>query len=395
MMQKLLFNAVLIALVDLRTHAWAEPDKTLFGKSQNHPTGSANTWYSNPNRVAAWSPLRIVQGIKTPLVDHAADVNPLPKANQQPAIAYRYRNIGYTLAKYLECQRATGFLKLKNSEIVTENDRYGRKDDARFLSFFMSKSIMALLVRAALIRGQIASLDNTAETYVKALASSPYSATTVQQLLPMSSSLTFAERYDGSDDMARLSRASGGVRGAGTPTDVLCSIADRHLPAGQKFIYTSAETDVLGLILTATTGKNLGELTQAWLWQPLGAEHDDYWLIVADGQAQAYGAFNASLRDWARLVLMLAKDGKVNRKVGSQQIIAGEASAQCNRPGAPARGLQATQGHALLWLRLLVLVDADERAHICHAGHSWPDGLRSANNWHRDGIGVGLGVCWR
>lgn len=320
MMQKLPFNVVLIALVTLCTHAWAEPDEALLGKSQNYPTGIASTWYNNPNRVGAWSALHTLPGIHSRLVDRAADVNPLPKASQPPAIAYRYRNIGYTPAEYLERRRATGLLVLKNGEIVVKRYRYGRKDDARFLSFSMSKSVTALLVGAAITRGQNVSLDDTAETYVKALADSPYGATTVRQLLRMSSSLTFTERYDGNDDIAHLSRAGGGVRGAGTPTDVLRSIADRHSPAGQKFVYASAETDVLGRILTAATGKNMSELTQAWLWQPLGAEHDAYWRIGSDGQEQAYGAFNASLRDWARLGLMLANDGKV----GSQQIIARE-----------------------------------------------------------------------
>ena len=100
-MQKLPFNAVLIALVTLCTHAWAEPDEALLGKSQNYPTGIASTWYNNPNRVGAWSALHTVPGIQTRLVDRAADVNPLPKASQPPAIAYRYRNTGYTLTEYL------------------------------------------------------------------------------------------------------------------------------------------------------------------------------------------------------------------------------------------------------------------------------------------------------
>ena len=61
----------------------------------------------------------------------------------------------------------------------------------------------------------------------------------------------------------------------------------------------------------------MAELTRDWLWQPLGTEHDAYWRIGVDGQEQAHGAFNASLRDWARLGLMMAHDGKV----GSQQIV--------------------------------------------------------------------------
>ena len=312
--------ALLVAVATLCQAAWAEPDEERLGKSQNYPVGNASTWYGNPNRVGAWSAMHTVPGIQTRLVRRAPDAKPLPKAAQPVASSYRYRNLNYTLADYLERQRATGLLVLKNGEIVAEHYRYGRKDEARFLSFSMSKSVTALLVGAALERGSIASLDDPAQKYVKALAGSPYGATTVRQLLRMSSGLTFTERYDGSDDIARLSRASAGVAGAGTPVDVLRSISDRHSPAGQKFVYASAETDVLGRILAGATGKNMTELTRDWLWQPMGAEHDAYWRIGADGQEQAYGTFNASLRDWARLGLLVANDGKV----GNQQIVARE-----------------------------------------------------------------------
>jgi CubicO group peptidase (beta-lactamase class C family) len=101
------------------------------------------------------------------------------------------------------------------------------------------------------------------------------------------------------------------VPGAGRPAQVLRSITDRHAPAGEKFAYSSAETDVLSRVLLRSTGRNLTELTREWLWQPMGAEHDAYWRVSVDGVEQAYGAFNASLRDWGRLGLLLANNGQV------------------------------------------------------------------------------------
>ncbi|WP_395058795.1 serine hydrolase domain-containing protein [Polaromonas sp.] len=310
-----LFSLALLAL--LSAPARAEPDEERLGKAQNYPLGTAATWYNNPNRVGAWSALDKVPGVRTRAVARAPQASALPAAAQPPAISYRYRNIRYTLADYLERQRATGLLVLKNGEIVAEHYRYGRKDDARFLSFSMAKSVSALLVGQAHARGLITSLDDPAEKYVKALAGSPYGATTVRQLLRMSSGLTFTERYDGADDISRLSRAGAGAPGAGTPVDVLRSITARHSAAGEKFVYASAETDVLGRVLAAATGKSVTELTSEWLWKPMGAEHDAFWRISSDGQEQSYGAFNASLRDWGRLGLMLANDGKV----GAQQVV--------------------------------------------------------------------------
>ncbi|MES2955494.1 MAG: serine hydrolase [Pseudomonadota bacterium] len=308
---------LLMALAAGCLPARAEPDEDRLGKAQNYPLGTAATWYNNPYRVGAWSALDKVPGVRTRPVARAAQASVLPQAAQPPAISYRYRNIRYTLADYLERQRATGLLVLKNGEIVAEHYRYGRKDDARFLSFSMAKSVTALLVGQAHAQGLISSLDDPAEKYVKALAGSPYGATTVRQLLRMSSGLTFTERYDGSDDIARLSRAGAGAPGAGTPADVLRSITARHSAAGEKFVYASAETDVLGRVLAAASGKTVAELTSEWLWKPIGAEHDAVWRIGSDGQEQSYGAFNASLRDWGRLGLLLANGGKA----GGQQVL--------------------------------------------------------------------------
>jgi CubicO group peptidase (beta-lactamase class C family) len=301
--------------------AWAEPDEALLGQASHYPLGTVRTWYDNPFRVGSWSALDKVPGIQTRRVPHADQVSVLPQAAQVPAIGYRYRNLRYSLADYLERQRATGLLILKNGEIVAEHYRYGRKDDARFLSFSMAKSVTSLLIGKANALGLIASLDDPADKDVKALAGSPYGATSVRQLLRMSSGLTFTERYDGQDDIARLSRASAGAAGAGRPLDVLRSITERHAPAGEKFVYASAETDVLGRVLSAATGKNMTELTSEWLWKPMGAEHDAYWRISSDGQEQSFGAFNASLRDWARLGLLLAHDGRVEGQAGTQQVL--------------------------------------------------------------------------
>ncbi len=312
--------ALSLALLVLPLHA--EPDEELLGKARGYPRGDAASWYSNPYRVGSWSALDQVPGVQTRLVARdPAFVSPLPHAAQPPVISYRYRNMGYTLAEYLERQRATGLLVLKNGEIVAEHYRYGRREDARFISFSMAKSVTSILVGMAQARGHIASLDDPAEKYIKALVGSSYGATTVRQLLRMSSGMTFTERYDGRDDIARLSRASAGVRSAGTPTEVLRSITDRHSPAGEKFVYASAETDVLGRVLVAATGRSMAELTSEWLWKPMGAEHNAYWRIGADGQEQAYGAFNASLRDWGRLGLLLAHDGKVQGPNGAQQLL--------------------------------------------------------------------------
>jgi CubicO group peptidase (beta-lactamase class C family) len=294
----------------------AEPDEDVLGKSSGYPLGPR--WSAMPNRVGSWSALDRVPGVLGRYVQHGDTVSPLPKAVQPPEIKYRYRNQGYTLDEYLERRRVTGLLVLKNGEVVAERYRYGRTEEARFLSFSMAKSVTSMLIGVALEKGLIASLDDPAGQYAKDLAGSAYGATSIRHLLRMSSGITFTERYDGQDDVAKLSYSFA----TGTPStvSVLRSFSDRHSAPGEKFVYASAETDVLGRVLTGATGRNMADLTTEWLWKPLGAESDAFWCHGRDRQAGAYFCFNATLRDWGRLGLLMANDGKV----GDRQIISAQ-----------------------------------------------------------------------
>ena len=295
--------------------AHAEPDEIALGKHQAYSVSPDGRFTHEPYRVGSWSALDRVRGLRIERVAASPQPLPLARAAASPEIRYRYRNLGYTLDEYLERQRVTGLLIMKNGEILTERYRYGRQEDMRFLSFSMAKSVTAMLVGVAQGQGLI-DLDAPAERYLKALEGSLYGQTTVRQLLRMSSGVKFTEVYNGQDDVSRLSASLQST----SPEAVLAylrTLNERVAEPGSKFAYASAETEVLGRVLRAVTGKTLGRLTEEWLWRPLGAEHGAFWCTAGDGQPAAYFCFNASLRDWARLGLMLAQDGRV----GDTQVV--------------------------------------------------------------------------
>ncbi len=294
------------ALALLALPAGAEPDEEELGKSSGYPLGAR--WSAMGNRVGSWSALDKVPGVLGEFVARSDNHSPLPQASPAPAIQYRYRNLRYTLDEYLERRRITGLLILKNGQIVAEHYRYDRKPEARFLSFSMAKSVTSLLIGAALERGIIKSLDDTAGLYAPDLAGSPYGQTPIRHLLRMSSGLTFTERYDGRDDVSKLSYSF--ATGNPAVVSLLRSFSDRHSASGTKFVYASAETDVLGRVLTGATGRSMADLTTDWLWKPMGAESDAFWCHGRDRQAGAYFCFNATLRDWGRLGMLLANDGQ-------------------------------------------------------------------------------------
>ncbi|HWA97376.1 MAG TPA: serine hydrolase, partial [Pirellulales bacterium] len=224
-------------------------------------------------------------------------------------IAYEYNGRRHTLDDYLEHQRVTALLILKDDRVIVERYRYDRQPADRFLSFSMAKSIVSMLAGIALDKGILSSLDDPAAKYVPELAGSGYGNATIGQLLRMSSGVKFVEQYDGRDDIARLRRARLGAS-AESPLEVLASFREQSFPAGEKMGYSSAETAVVGYVLARAAQQNLATLTAQWLWQPLGAEAEASWQIGIDGQEQAEGGFNATLRDYARLGWLLAHDGR-------------------------------------------------------------------------------------
>jgi len=98
------------------------------------------------------------------------------------------------------------------------------------------------------------------------------------------------------------------LQGAGGPS-ALIPFNQRHVPVGTRFSYSSAETQMLGLVLTRAAGRPVAQYLEEKIWEPMGAEADATWLIDNAGQEATFGGLNAVLRDWARLALLLAHDG--------------------------------------------------------------------------------------
>ena len=85
----------------------------------------------------------------------------------------------------------------------------------------------------------------------------------------------------------------------------------RAIEQGKKFSYATIETEILGRVLAKASGKSINQLTEEWLWKPMGAEGKAYWLLSGTDQIEGTGgSFNATLRDYGRLGVLLANDGE-------------------------------------------------------------------------------------
>ena len=307
----------LIATVFLGAHAFAAPDEDLLGKDDGYPVCPASQRHDTRCLVGMvsgfdqmWPARKVARG---------AQVRALKRVGVEPAIRYRFQGQDSALDDYLARNRATGLLILKDDTILAERYQYERKPEHRMTSYSMAKTVVAMLVGLAVSDGTITSLDDRADKYVPALKDSPYGETPLRHLLTMSSGVRFTENYSGTDDVFELARLSLlGQSPGGVATVMPFRVRERA--AGEKFSYSSAETQVLGLVLRSVTGKPLADVLSERIWIPMGAEADASWNIDRGGYEVAFIGVNATVRDYARFGMLLANDGALD---GRQIIPAG------------------------------------------------------------------------
>ena len=219
----------------------------------------------------------------------------------------------FDLDGYMDRNPSTGLLVVRDGEILAERYQYARHERHRLTSFSMAKTIIALLMGVAIADGRIPSIEISADTLVPELAGTEYGATPLRHLLTMSSGVAFREDYDGHDDSARLSQLTLGEQSAGGHA-VPPNFNRRTAEPGTRWYYASAETFVLSLVLRRSIGRPIADYFAEKIWQPMGAEADASWLMDRSGQEVGYMGFNATLRDYGRLALLLANGGVAQGK---------------------------------------------------------------------------------
>jgi CubicO group peptidase (beta-lactamase class C family) len=298
--------------------AFAAPDEDLLGKADGYPLC--------PFQLAPVEPRCMVgllsnfdKAVPARTVAKGTAPRELKRAEKAPELRYTHQGQPSDVESFLGRNRNTGLLVMKGDTILVERYQYERKPEHRFQSYSMAKTVVAMLVGIALQEKAISSIDDKAEKYLPVLKDHPYGQTTLRHLLTMSSGVKFREDYDGSDDVSRLARSTlfrFGVGGAA----VVLPFTERAAPAGQRFSYASAESQVLAEVVRAATNRPLADYLSEKIWQPMGAEADATWLLDGGGHELGFMGLNATLRDWGRLGMLLANDGALD----GRQIIPAE-----------------------------------------------------------------------
>jgi len=238
--------------------------------------------------------------------------NPISAGPDKPTL-----NIGKPLDfqrdmdAFFDEQRLSGALVLHKGDIRYERYALGHSATKRWTSFSVAKSFTSSLVGIALKDGDINSLNDAVSDYIDGLKGSAYDDVTVEQLLTMTSGVAWNESYtDPNSDVAKFNfhQAQDGL-----PTIVsYMRNLERAHPAGEKWNYSTGETNLIGILVAQATGRELSQYLTEKIWKPFGMSNNASWLLGPDGNEISGCCIQASLRDFARYGLFVLADGRIN-----------------------------------------------------------------------------------
>ena len=298
-------KVTIVVLLLCCAKANAEIDEAKLGTNIGYPTCNGFP-YSESCKVGSFSnPL----SFKHSVVQPSTKRKPIEVADKAP-ISKLGGSFGIDIQKYLSTQRATGLMIIQDEKIFVEKYQYSRNSETPFRSFSMAKTITSLLVGIAIEKGYIESIDDKAEKYLPEIQGTVYGEATIRNLLRMSVGTNFNEDYSsGKSDLMLFYE---NMYYKNLKSNAL-AFNKRTFDQGKRFQYSTSDTIFLSRVLASATKKSITDLTQNWLWEPIGAENKAYWILLkSDDLEDAGGGFFATLKDYGKIGILLANDGFMN-----------------------------------------------------------------------------------
>ena len=214
------------------------------------------------------------------------------------------------LKKLNEERKTKSFLVIKNDSIVFEKYFEDHKPSSLSNSFSVAKSIVTSMMFKAIMEGKIKGLDQPLSDYFVDYIAGVESELTVGDLASMSSGMKWKEKYYSVINITSESYFSDDLR------SVILG-QERIDKPGQKFRYSSGDTQLLAMVIELATKTTLTNYLSEKFWKPMGAENSALWQIDSknSGMEKAYCCIASTARDFARFGKLYINKGKWNDEI--------------------------------------------------------------------------------
>ena len=256
----------------------------------------------NFNRMHMMFPVTTMPAAEQPYSFLVVETVPLPTE-------FIYRGEQVETAEFLARTDTGAVLVIKDGAIQFEQYWRSGGQTQTWLSMSVAKSFISALIGIAIEQGHIRDINDPITDYAPELAGSAYDNVAIKDILQMSSGASWNEDYgDPESDINRFAR----VFALGGSMNKFATTLTREMAPGTYNRYNSTDTQALGMLLTAATGRSITEYMIENLWHPMGAENTGYWLTDADNMEMAFGGLNITARDYAKLGELYRLGGALN-----------------------------------------------------------------------------------
>ena len=269
--------------------------------------------FGHPDSVLFWSPDQQLASFRN--YDRIFATRAIPASHNPLALPERLRDLSrvryevdgdtFDLRGFKEHNHVVGLLAIKDGAIVLEEYERGNTPTTKWVSYSVAKSVVSLLLGAAVRDGYITGVDDPVTDYLPLLMGTSYEGVTIRDALRMSSGVAWNEDYEDPD--SDVSKEIGL-----TALERLRYLGahPRVAAPGQRFNYNTGETHLVGGVVRAAIGNNLSTYLATKIWEPFGMESDANWRLVEPGGAEHGGCcISATLRDYGRIGLFALSGG--------------------------------------------------------------------------------------
>jgi CubicO group peptidase (beta-lactamase class C family) len=281
-------------------------DKDMRNLAVNLPRDRNVLFWSVPQRDAAFRSMdRLPLLAKSHIIEAGDTVYPLPKG---APIA-----IATDVDAYMKAQRTAGLVIIQDGKVRLEKYGLGFDAKGKWTSFSVAKSFTSTMVGAAIKDGYIKSIEDKVSAYIPDLKGSAYDDVSIRQLLTMTSGVKWNEDYaDPKSDVA-LFNDHVAEKGVDVTVSYMRKLP-REAPAGSKWVYKTGETNLIGVLVSSATKKDISSYLSEKVWAPFGMEQDASWLLGSTGHEISGCCLQASTRDFARFGLFIMNGALINGK---------------------------------------------------------------------------------
>ena len=213
------------------------------------------------------------------------------------------------IRSFMADSNAAGLMVLEDGKVRFEDYGLGFQPDERWTSFSVAKSLTATLLGAAIADGHIASLDTPVTTIIPQLRGTAYDGVSVGQIATMTSGVAWNEDYtDPNSDVAKM-LAVAPVAGESQAVTYARTLK-REAPAGEKWVYKTLETNLLGLIVEEATGRTLADYAGEKIARPAGFAGKLFWMQDLTGGNIGGCCLSLRLSDYARFGQFVLEGGE-------------------------------------------------------------------------------------